>query len=92
MKRILKPVTYVLATLYFLADAAFMAIAKPISDWLRQCQPGQDPSKCSRRILLLSHEWRVVPWPESWINHSAWVTLIIGSQVRALVPPPFSRP
>ena len=34
MKRILKSVTYVLATLYFLADAAFMAIAKPISDWL----------------------------------------------------------
>jgi len=34
VKRILKPVTYVLATLYFLVDAAFMAIAKPISDWL----------------------------------------------------------
>jgi hypothetical protein len=30
----LKPVTYVLAALYFLVDAAFMAIAKPISDWL----------------------------------------------------------
>jgi len=29
-----KPVTYVLAALYFLVDAAFMAIAKPISDWL----------------------------------------------------------
>ena len=34
MKRILKPVTYVLAALYFLVDAAFIAIAKPISDWL----------------------------------------------------------
>jgi hypothetical protein len=34
VKRILRPVTYVLAALYFLADAAFMAIAKPISDWL----------------------------------------------------------
>nr|WP_249133341.1 hypothetical protein [Bradyrhizobium sp. AUGA SZCCT0182] len=33
MKRILKPVTYALAALYFLVDAAFMAIAKPISDW-----------------------------------------------------------
>jgi hypothetical protein len=31
---ILKPITYALAALYFLADAAFMAIAKPISDWL----------------------------------------------------------
>ena len=34
MRRILKPVTYILAALYFLVDAAFMAIAKPISDWL----------------------------------------------------------
>ena len=34
MKRIPKPVIYALAALYFLADAAFMAIAKPISDWL----------------------------------------------------------
>ncbi|MGJ4940220.1 hypothetical protein ACQR1W_06560 [Bradyrhizobium sp. HKCCYLS1011] len=34
MKRVLKPVTYVIAALYFLVDAVFMAIAKPISDWL----------------------------------------------------------
>ena len=34
MKRILKPISYALAVLYFLADAAFMAIAKPISEWL----------------------------------------------------------
>jgi hypothetical protein len=34
VKRILKPITYILAALYFLVDAAFMAIAKPISDWL----------------------------------------------------------
>ena len=34
VKRILKPVTYALAALYFVADAVFMAIAKPISDWL----------------------------------------------------------
>jgi hypothetical protein len=34
VKRILRPVTFGLAALYFLADAAFMAIAKPISDWL----------------------------------------------------------
>ena len=33
-RAILKPVTYVLAALYFLVDAVFMAIAKPISDWL----------------------------------------------------------
>jgi len=33
VKQILKPVTYVIAALYFLVDAAFMAIAKPLSDW-----------------------------------------------------------
>jgi hypothetical protein len=36
VKRIWKPVTYVLATMYFLVDAAFMAVAKSISD----CLPG----------------------------------------------------
>ena len=30
----MKSVTYVIAALYFLVDAAFVAIAKPISDWL----------------------------------------------------------
>ncbi|MBR0693449.1 hypothetical protein JQ553_09495 [Bradyrhizobium lablabi] len=34
MKQILKPVIYVLAALYFLVDAAFTAIARPISNWL----------------------------------------------------------
>src|ERR1700704_3322825 len=34
VKQILKPVPFALAPLYFLAAAAFMAIAKPISDWL----------------------------------------------------------
>ena len=34
MKRFFKPVTYVIAALYFLVDAAFVAIAKPLSNWL----------------------------------------------------------
>ncbi len=34
MNRILKPVTYVLAAVYFLVDAVFIAVAKPLSDWL----------------------------------------------------------
>jgi hypothetical protein len=34
VKRIFKPFTYALAILYFLVDAAFMAIAKPISNWV----------------------------------------------------------
>ncbi|KJC53407.1 hypothetical protein UB31_08245 [Bradyrhizobium sp. LTSP849] len=34
MKRILKPVTYILAAIYFLVDAVFMALARPISRWL----------------------------------------------------------
>jgi hypothetical protein len=34
VKRILKPITYVLAAIYFLVDALFMAVAMPISRWL----------------------------------------------------------
>ena len=34
MKRILKPVTYILAAIYFLVDAVFMAMARPISRWV----------------------------------------------------------
>ena len=34
MNRIFKPVTYILATVYFLVDAVFIAVAKPVSDWL----------------------------------------------------------
>ena len=34
MNRILRPITYFLAAVYFLVDAVFIAIAKPVSDWL----------------------------------------------------------
>jgi hypothetical protein len=34
MSRVLKPITYVLAALYFLVDAVFVTVAKPISDWI----------------------------------------------------------
>lgn len=34
MKRILKPVTYVLAAIYFLVDAVFMGVARPIGRWI----------------------------------------------------------
>jgi uncharacterized membrane protein len=34
VNRILKPVTYVLAAAYFLVDAVFSVVAKPISDWI----------------------------------------------------------
>ena len=30
----LKPISYVLAAVYFLVDAVFIAVAKPVSDWL----------------------------------------------------------
>jgi hypothetical protein len=36
VKRILKPVTYILAAVYFLVDAIFMAVARPISRWIGQ--------------------------------------------------------
>jgi hypothetical protein len=34
VNRILKPITYVLAAIYFLVDAAFLAVVKPISNWI----------------------------------------------------------
>src|SRR3954447_5141080 len=34
MNRILSPVTYILAAIYFLVDAAFLAVAKPVSNWI----------------------------------------------------------
>lgn len=34
MKLILRSVTYVLAAVYFVIDAAFLAVAKPVSNWI----------------------------------------------------------
>ena len=34
MNRILNVITYVLAAIYFLVDAVFGAVAKPISNWI----------------------------------------------------------
>jgi hypothetical protein len=34
VNRILKPVTYVLAAVYFLVDAVFMTLSKPVSNWI----------------------------------------------------------
>jgi hypothetical protein len=34
LKRILKPITYILAAIYFLVDAVFMSVARPISRWI----------------------------------------------------------
>ena len=36
MKRILKPLTYIAAAIYFLVDAVFMAVARPISRWIER--------------------------------------------------------
>ncbi len=36
MKRLLKPIIYVLAGIYFVLDAVFMTVAKPMADWLAQ--------------------------------------------------------
>jgi hypothetical protein len=37
--RILKPVTYFLAAVYFLVDVAFIAVAKPVSNWIAKHLP-----------------------------------------------------
>jgi hypothetical protein len=34
VKRILKPVTYILAAVYFVVDALFMTLARPIARWI----------------------------------------------------------
>jgi hypothetical protein len=34
VNRILKSITYVLAAVYFLVDAVFVSVAKPISNWV----------------------------------------------------------
>ena len=34
MNRILNVITYVLAAIYFVVDAVFMAVARPVSDWI----------------------------------------------------------
>jgi hypothetical protein len=34
VNRILKPLTYLLAAVYFLVDAVFIAVAKPVSNWI----------------------------------------------------------
>ena len=36
MKRILKPLTYIAAAIYFLVDAVFLAVARPISRWIER--------------------------------------------------------
>jgi len=36
VNRMLKPVIYVVAAAYFLVDAAFLLVAKPISDWIAE--------------------------------------------------------
>jgi hypothetical protein len=55
VKRILQLITYGLAALYFLADAAFMTIAKPISDRLGKhvaCDRQINGSSSLRRLWL----------------------------------------
>jgi uncharacterized membrane protein len=34
VKQLLKPVTYILAVAYFLVDAIFMTVARPVADWM----------------------------------------------------------
>jgi hypothetical protein len=48
VNRFFKPVTYILAAVYFLVDVAFMAVARPVSDWIctwcsGTCDAGLDP-------------------------------------------------
>jgi hypothetical protein len=61
VNRFFKPVTYILAAVYFLVDVAFMAVARPVSDWIctwcsGTCDAGLDPfgpTHLSRCFLFL---------------------------------------
>lgn len=36
MNRVLKPVVFLLASIYFLVDAIFLSVAKPLSNWIAE--------------------------------------------------------
>ena len=46
MNRIFRPLVFILATIYFVVDALFLTVAKPIADWLTD-----------RRIFDSSKDW-----------------------------------
>lgn len=54
VNRIFRPLVFILATIYFVVDAVFLTVAKPIADWL-----------ADRRIFDGSRDWIVSlrPYP-----------------------------
>jgi hypothetical protein len=54
VNRIFRPLVFILATVYFVVDAVFLTVAKPIADWL-----------ADRRIFDSSRDWIVSlrPYP-----------------------------
>jgi hypothetical protein len=99
VKRILKPVTYALAALYFLADAAFIAIAKPISgwlarhvvlkrlrDWIRSLRPYSSLALFSIPVILLEPVKPVAAYlASSGQMMSSVVTLIVGELLKLVL-------
>ena len=97
MKRILKPISYALAVLYFLADAAFMAIAKPISDWLarhvvlrrlrawiRSLRPYPSLALFSIPVIMLEPVKPVAAYATGQMVSSV-VTLIVGELLKLVL-------
>jgi hypothetical protein len=99
VKQTLKPVTYALAALYFLADAAFMAIAKPISEWLsrhvvlrrlgawiRSLRPYPSLALFSIPVILLEPVKPVAAYlAASGQMVSSVITLIIGELLKLVL-------
>lgn len=99
MKQTLKPATYALAALYFLADAAFMAIAKPISEWLarhvvlrrlgawiRSLRPYPSLALFSIPVILLEPVKPVAAYlAASGQMVSSVITLIIGELLKLVL-------
>ena len=99
MKPILKPLTYVLAAVYFLVDAAFMTIAKPISDWvanhlvlrrlrawIRSLRPYPSLALFSVPLIIWNrlNRWRPT-WPQPARSRAALMTLIVGELLKLVL-------
>ena len=98
VKRILKPVTYALAALYFLVDAAFMAVAKPISDWLarhvvlrrlcawiRSLRPYPSLALFSIPVIMLEPVKPVAAYLAATGQMVSSVTLIVGELLKLVL-------
>ena len=99
MKRVLRPVTYVLAALYFIVDAAFMTVARPVSAWIaghlalpklrawiRSLPPYPSLALCSVPVIILEPIKPVAAYLAATGQFLvSIVTLIVGELVKLVL-------